>query len=107
MQGGMTMDVDGTLKLSKRLSIGLVIFDEIEKGNKVYFNNLVDLCKEKGIASRATVSLALDSLYDSGILRSKMEESDGYWKKYIHLTNEGSRLFKRISAELKEMGYKR
>ena len=100
------MDIDGTIKLSKRLSVGLEIFESIKREESVHFNKLVEICKNKGIASRKTVSTSLDSMYDQGILTSKMVESNGRWTKQIYLTNEGTKLFTKIKKKLIESGYK-
>lgn len=101
-EGGV-IDIDGKQTLSKRLKVGLVIFDEIENGNVVYFNKLVQICEDKGIAARATVSKSLDSLFDKGILCSSMVEMDNRWTKQIRFTNEGKKFFKHIRKELKKM----
>jgi len=99
-----TMDIDGKLKLSKRLNVGLEIFELTKKEERIYFNKLVEICDRKGIASRATVSKALDPLFDRGLLHSEMVKVDGRWTKQLELTGEGTKFFTKIRKSLEKQG---
>ena len=70
-------------KLSKRNMV-LIKVRETEKENSgegVGFNELVELLK--GNVSRATVSKALDSLFDMGMLNAEWKVEGGKWRKKI------------------------
>lgn len=58
--------------LSKELVVAREIYaaTRVEKGGPVYFNLLVNRLQTKKLASRATVSKALDMLFDQGIVRA-------------------------------------
>ena len=104
MQNGEVIDIEANARLSKRLNVGLVILEYADKGESLYFNKLVKICTERGIACRATVSGSLDSLFDRGHLRSKMVEVNGRWTKHIFLSNEGKKFFTNIYKDLRKEG---
>ena len=93
-------------KLSKRNEV-LIRIRKVETSqdgneNGAGFNELVSLLEGK--VSRATVSKALDSLFDMGILDSDWKLEDGKWKKKITVANESRAMVDNMITELIEEG---
>jgi DNA-binding transcriptional ArsR family regulator len=90
-----------TAPLSKRnLVLIMVRTKEQKNGNLgMGFNELV--LALKGKVSRATVSKALDSLFDMGMLDSNWRKGDK-WQKKITVSNEAKELVDQMIADLKE-----
>lgn len=89
-------------KLSKR-NIVLVRIRTIEKAHKgkgVGFNELVG--QLKGKVSRATISKALDSLFDMGILDSEWILKNSKWRKEITVANEARDMVDEMIKDLKK-----
>lgn len=62
--------------LSKELKVAAEIYRCNESGEKVWFNRLVDLLKEKDGMSKTTVMNALNVLFDWGIVKGEYGETD-------------------------------
>ena len=91
-------------ELSKRNRV-LVKVRTAEKenpGRGIGFNELV--LRLEGEVSRATVSKALDSLFDMGILESAWALEQGKWRKLISVTVDSRPLVDMIIADLMEKG---
>ena len=91
-------------ELSKRTMV-LIDIRAAEKegdGSGAGFNELVE--KLEGRVSRATVSKALDSLFDMGMLDSKWMLDNGKWKKKISIANEAKPMVDKMIADLNERG---
>ena len=88
-------------KLSKRNLVLVVIRTNETKtgGEGIGFNELVD--RLKGRASRVTISKALDSLFDMGMLTSDWVLSNSKWKKAISTTNESRDIIDFMINDLK------
>ncbi|MBA3046702.1 MAG: hypothetical protein FP824_10905 [Euryarchaeota archaeon] len=91
-------------KLSKRNTV-LINIRAAEKegdGSGAGFNELVE--RLDGQVSRATVSKALDSLFDMGILDSDWVLESGKWRKKISIANEAKPMVDKMIADLNERG---
>ena len=91
-------------ELSKR-NIVLINIRSAEKegdGTGAGFNELVKKLEHQ--VSRATVSKALDSLFDMGILDSKWILENGKWKKKVSIANEAKPMVDKMIADLNERG---
>ncbi|UCE36187.1 MAG: hypothetical protein JSW00_11640 [Thermoplasmata archaeon] len=89
-------------KLSKRniVLIEIRTIEKAQKGKGVGFNQLVE--KLKGKVSRATISKALDSLFDMGILDSEWKLDNSKWKKEITVANEAQDMVDEMIKDLKK-----
>jgi DNA-binding transcriptional ArsR family regulator len=89
-------------KLSKRniVLVRIRTIEKAQKGKGVGFNELVK--QLKGNVSRATISKALDSLFDMGILDSEWILKDGKWKKEITVANEARDMVDEMIKDLKK-----
>jgi DNA-binding transcriptional ArsR family regulator len=85
--------------LSKELVVAREIYaaTRIEKGGPVYFNLLVDRLQAKKLASRATVSKALDMLFDQGVVRADWATNrDGKHVRALRIAGEAENFVRSI-----------
>jgi hypothetical protein len=85
--------------LSKELLVAREIYaaTHIEKRKPMYFNQLVERMKQRKLASRATVSFALDLLFDQGIVRAEWTRTDeGKHVRGLTIAGEAEKFVKAI-----------
>jgi DNA-binding transcriptional ArsR family regulator len=85
--------------LSKELLVAREIYaaTRIEKSGPVYFNALVERLRRKRLASRATVSKALDMLFDQGIVRADWgTNQDGKHVRMLRIAGEAENFVRSI-----------
>lgn len=88
-----------TKLLSRELLVAREIYKAtvVEKRHPVYFNQLVERMKERRLASRATVSFALDMLFDQGIVRADWTQTeDGKHVRGLKIAGEAEKFVKAI-----------
>lgn len=70
---------------------------KIEHQVPMYFNRLVDRMTSKHLASRATVSMAIDMLFDQGIVRADWTRTnDGKHVRGLTIAGEAEAFIKAI-----------
>ncbi|MFO7618179.1 MAG: hypothetical protein R6W91_00720 [Thermoplasmata archaeon] len=89
-------------ELSKRNRVLVKVRTAEKEGRGIGFNELV--LRLEGEVSRATVSKALDSLFDMGILESDWALEQGKWRKLISVTGDSRPLVDRMIADLNGKG---
>jgi DNA-binding transcriptional ArsR family regulator len=85
--------------LSKELLVAREIYEAtiVEKRKPVYFNQLVERMKERKLASRATISFALDMLFDQGIVRADWTRTeDGKHVRGLTIAGEAEQFVRAI-----------
>lgn len=83
--------------LSKELLVAREIFAAQIKNEPVYFNRLVDELEGRRLASRSTVSKALDMLFDQGIVRADwVRRDDGKFIRSLKIAGEAKKFIEAI-----------
>jgi hypothetical protein len=85
--------------LSKELLVAREIYEatHVDKQDPMYFNQLVERMGQRKLASRATVSFALDMLFDQGIVRAEWTQTkDGKHVRGLTIAGEAEKFVKAI-----------
>lgn len=85
--------------LSKELLVAREIYEatQVDKQEPMYFNKLVERMKQRKLASRATVSFALDMLFDQGVVRAEWGQTkDGKHVRNLTIAGEAEKFVKAI-----------
>lgn len=84
--------------LSKELLVAREIYAaQIEGGGPMYFNRLVEDLQARHLASRGTVSRALDMLFDQGIVRADWtRRPDGKYVRGLTIAGESQKFVEAI-----------
>jgi DNA-binding transcriptional ArsR family regulator len=91
---------DPTLRsLSKELLVAKVIFDSQEAHRLLSFDELVDRLSE--LASRPTVSRALDALFDKGVVQAEWKELEGESVRLLEIAGEAKEFVRLVSQNYK------
>jgi hypothetical protein len=91
--------VTRTALLSKELLVAREIYAATEREHRtpMYFNMLVERMQKQRLASRATVSLALDMLFDQGIVRADWTQTaSGKHVRGLTIAGEAKKFVKAI-----------
>ena len=79
--------------LSTELLVAREVYAAELSGELTYFNRLSETLMEKGLASRSTVSKALEVLFEQGIVKAEWKRRDtGKFVRALTIT-EGAREF--------------
>lgn len=91
--------VTKTKLLSKELLVAREIYAAtvIEKRTPMYFNQLVERMTKRKLASRATISVALDMLFDQGFVRAEWTQTaEGKHVRGLTIAGEAMKFVKAI-----------
>jgi DNA-binding transcriptional ArsR family regulator len=85
--------------LSTELLVAREIYaSQLSKGAEpMFFNRLSETLTERGLASRGTVSKALDMLFDQGIIKAEWKQrSDGKYVRALTIAGEAQKFVEAI-----------